>query len=88
MQDNRLTASLTRLRHELAKIASHQSAERERVDHLIAQIESHSASNPGVPPHPSVLANLKDSLRRFEVTHPSLTACVGEVASALSSMGI
>lgn len=82
MISDKLKASLEQLRAELDRLEHGDPAARQHIEHLLAQIESHPAGDPAQ--RQTLRANLADAIRRFEVKHPTLTACLGEIAAALS----
>jgi hypothetical protein len=83
MKNHDVHASLVRLRGELKRLQFGDASARQHVEQLIAQIEAHG---PGVneQQRQTLLANISETVRRFEVEHPALTAYLGEIAAALS----
>ena len=81
MISDKLNNSLRQLRAELDRLQSGDPAARQHIEQLLAQIENHPAGD-AAQQH-TLRANLADSIRRFEVKHPTLTACLSEIAAAL-----
>lgn len=82
MISDKLKTSLEQLRAELDRLQSGDPVARQHIEQLLTQIESHPAGD--AAQHHTLRANLTDAIRRFEVKHPTLTACLGEIAAALS----
>jgi hypothetical protein len=82
MNQNDPRAALDRLRAELQRLSPGDAAAREHLEQLIGEVESHLQDG-GQARH-TLLANISDTIRRFEVKHPALTAYLGEIAAALS----
>jgi hypothetical protein len=82
MNRNDPQAALDRLRAELKQLGPADEAARRHLEELAAEIESHLRD--ADRPRNAVLARLSDSIRRFEVKHPALTAYLGEITDALS----
>lgn len=85
---NQLHAALERLRSELEHTDFRDLAAREHLRALIDDIERHADAAAPSPERQALLARLGDSIRRFEVEHPNLTGCLGQIVSSLSNMGI
>jgi hypothetical protein len=81
-----LLERLEQLRAELAASGSLSSAERERLETLIADVRAH-ADERGEEPH-TLLDRLQEATAQFEQTHPRLTLAIGAVAESLSRLGI
>jgi hypothetical protein len=79
---NDLHTSLDRLRAELNQLDSGDAAARQHIEQLLTEIESHVAGAGSVQ-RKTVVANISDTIRRFEVEHPRVTAYLGEIAAAL-----
>ncbi|HZR36631.1 MAG TPA: DUF4404 family protein [Nevskia sp.] len=82
MVSDKLKDSLQQLRAELDRLQSGDPVARQHIEQLLAQIETHPAGD--AAQRHTLRANLADAIRRFEVKHPTLTACLGEIAAALS----
>ncbi|MDE0855724.1 MAG: DUF4404 family protein [Nevskia sp.] len=79
-----LQASLERLRGELKRLESGDALARQHVEQLIEEIEGHVGGAGGEQQRNTLVSNISDTVRRFEVEHPALTAYLGEIAAALS----
>jgi hypothetical protein len=77
---------LERLSAELAASASLSSAERARLERLIADVREHVE----LERHESesLADRLQEATSHFEETHPRLTLAIGAVAEALARLGI
>jgi hypothetical protein len=84
MKTGDVHASLGRLRDELEHARFREPAERERVEAILLEIEGHLQSAEGAKPRNAILGTLSDAVRRFEVEHPAITACLNEIAAGLS----
>lgn len=85
MRKAELDQALARLRGELKRLEeSDDTAAQLHVKHLIAEIEAHAGSAGGEQQRQTLVANISDTVQRFEVRHPALTAYLGEIAAALS----
>ena len=81
-----LQASLERLRGELKRLEDKGGdvAAELHVKHLIAEIENHVGGAGGdEQQRQTLVSNISETVRRFEVEHPALTAYLGEIAAAL-----
>ena len=76
---------LEQLRRELAASSSLSSADRERLEQLIADVSDH---NEREEHEPSLADRLQEAMSHLEETHPSLTLAIGKVADALAAIGI
>ena len=74
MTQSDLRAAVDRLRAELSRAQLQDTKTREHLDALIADIERND--------------RIGETVRRLEVEHPTLTGCLGQIAAALSAMGI
>jgi len=83
MASNDLNSALERLREELGRLKSGDSAARQHIEQLIADIEGHVGNSGSVEQRSTLIADISDAVRRFEVEHPKLTAYLGEIAAAL-----
>lgn len=86
MNKEELRRSLDRLRGELQRAEFRDAADRQQLEHLIAELERQTGTSGGGTP--ALIGKLSENIRRFEVEHPTLTASLSQVMSALSSMGI
>lgn len=80
MTQNDPHAALDRLRAELQRLDPGDATTRQHLEQLMADVESHLRD--GSEPH-TLRAQISDSIRRFEVKHPAVTAYLGEIAAAL-----
>lgn len=88
MSDKQLRKSLDELRSELARLEAEEARVRERLDALIAGVETQIAE-PGDATHQqSLVQELRNSISEFEVSHPRTTAILNEIMVTLGNMGI
>ncbi|MDB5987380.1 MAG: hypothetical protein JWR16_2433 [Nevskia sp.] len=87
MQNSALRKQLETLQAEFERLPA-DAAARPRLAQLIAAIERRLDHTDDALQRTQLLENLSDSIRRFEVQHPSLTASLSEVLNSLSTMGI
>lgn len=80
MTQNDPQPALERLRAELQRLAPGDAATRQHLEQLIAEVEAHLRD--GTEPH-GLRSRISDTIRRFEVKHPAVTAYLGEIAAAL-----
>ncbi len=76
-------ASIQRVRDELEKIEAGDPAVRQHMAQLMAEIDGHFGRAAGAPPVQTLSGSLKETIRRFEVKHPALSAYLAEIAAAL-----
>ncbi|HWY25390.1 MAG TPA: DUF4404 family protein [Nevskia sp.] len=81
MISNKLQSSLEQLRAELERMDHGDAAARQHIEQLLADIETQSGN--GLAQRHTLRENIADTIRRFEVKHPTLTAYLGEIAAAL-----
>ncbi len=78
-------------RHDAIENADKVDAEGRR---LLRDLDGHirellvRSEGSGVQPRPALTRGLQDAIRHFEVTHPSLTAALSDLLTALSNAGI
>jgi len=84
MKSKDVHASLERLRTELEQAKFREPAERERVQELLLEIEGHLESAHAAKQRGALVTTLSDAIRRFEVEHPAITACLNEIVAGLS----
>ncbi len=79
---------VARLRAEIEQ-SGHGEADRATLDRLAAEAERRmgaaKASDDG---HDGLVDELRQSVLRFEVSHPRLADAIGHVADALSGIGL
>ena len=83
-----LLAVLARLKPAIAKVAQTHEEEAESISRFV-EASAHEAAK---KKHPEglekILYGLKQSVEKFEASHPELTAFVTEYSALLSSYGI
>ena len=88
MSDEKLRKSLEELRAELERLEAEEAQVRERLDALIAGVET-QLEKPGDASHEqSLVQDLRQSISQFEVSHPRATAILNEIMVTLGNMGI
>jgi len=82
-------ALLAKLKPAIAKVAETHEAEAESISRFV-EASAHEAAKEKNPPEglDKVLDKLKQSVQKFEASHPDLTAFVTEYSALLSSYGI
>jgi hypothetical protein len=89
MTDPSLQESLRQLHRELARSPSLDAAARERLLRIVEQVEALAARDAEREGgSASLIEALRGATAHFEESHPALTAAVGRLADALSSLGI
>lgn len=88
MNKNELRETLEGLRTDLATLRFREPQSRERVQQLISAIERQIDNADDAESLAAVRADLSGAIDRFEAEHPTLTATLNQIATALSSMGI
>ncbi len=88
MTDNKLTQLLEQLHTELNNAEALDDKGRELLRHLSADIETLLTRTEGGKPDESVLERLQDSVDHFEESHPTLTAALSSLLTALNNAGI
>jgi hypothetical protein len=90
MPETRLRATLEELQRALEEPSAVDAESRELLNELLEDIRTLLARAPEEREQAdaSLLDRLAEIARRFEKSHPSLTAAVGRVANALSNLGI
>jgi len=81
MSQDKLKTAIGALRAELQRAKLADPQEHERLRKLVDEVERGGNSE-------ALLRRIGDSVRRLEVEHPTLTGILGQVATALSNMGI
>lgn len=84
-----LLAVLAKLKPAIAKVAQTHEEEAERISQFV-EASAHEAAKKKKHPEglERLLYNLKQSVQKFEASHPDLTAFVAEYSALLSSYGI
>lgn len=88
MSDEKLRESLQELRSELERLETEEAQVRERLDALIAGVETQLEKPGDVTHHQSLVEDLRQSISQFEVSHPRATAILNEIMVTLGNMGI
>ncbi len=81
MISDKLQRSLEQLRGELDRLKHGDADARRHIEQLLAEIETHAPGEPAQ--HHGLRERIGETIRRFEVKHPTLTAALGEIAAAL-----
>ena len=87
MTSENLREMLERLRGELARADAVDERSRELLRAVDADIHG-VLERAGERQPDSVMERLRETVERFEDTHPALTEAVGRVLDALAKMGI
>ena len=89
MREPHLRETLEQLHTELKCADTIDERSRELLRGVIADIEDLLERNQkrGTQPE-SIIEQLREVVRAFETTHPTLTDAIGRVADALAGMGI
>ena len=87
MSDERLRQSLTELRSELERLEAEEAEVRERLDALIAGIETRLDAPGDIAHHHSLLRDLRRSTLQLEVSHPRATAILSRIMATLGNIG-
>ena len=82
-----LQATLEKLRSEVKGLSFRQARDRERMEALIAALER-QLSRSGEGEREELIDQLPSAIKQLEAEHPTLTAILSRVITALSSMGI
>jgi Domain of unknown function (DUF4404) len=89
MGEEHLRQMLEQLHTELQRADTIDDRSRDLLGSVLGDIEDLLArkQKPGTQPE-SIIERLRDAVRAFEDTHPTLTDAIGGVADALARMGI
>ena len=88
MSDEKLRQSLEELRSELKRLETEEAQVRERLDALIAGVETRLDKPEDASHHQSLVQEVRQSISEFEVSHPRATAILNEIMVTLGNMGI
>ena len=88
MSKEDLRATLERLRSEVGSLSFRNPRDRERMHALISAIERQLKHSDDSGQREELLDALPTTIKQLEVEHPTLTAILSRIISALSSMGI
>ena len=89
MREQHLRQMLEELRTELQRTDTIEDRSRELLRSVIGDIEDllERKQKRGTRPE-AIIERLREAIRAFEKTHPTLTDAIGGVADALARMGI
>jgi hypothetical protein len=89
MREQHLRQMLEQLHTELQRADPIDDRSRELLRSVLADIEDllERKQKRGTQPE-SIIQQLREVVRTFETTHPSLTSAIGRVAEALAGLGI
>ncbi len=90
MDDREITRLLNDLQTKLKRAEAISERDRELLRQLSVDIESLLGHPDGLSAkeHRSVIERLRESITRFEVSHPDLTNVMARVSKTLGDMGI
>ena len=89
MREQHLRQMLERLQTELQRADTIDDRSRELLRSVLGDIEDLLERKQKRETQPeSIIERLREAVRTFETTHPTLTNAIGGVADALASMGI
>ncbi len=88
MVEHKLREHLEQVRRLINELAAASPESHERLNALIADIERLLADQGDGSRHPHLLGNLKETIRHFEVEHPTATAVLNDLMVTLGNMGI
>ena len=88
MSDEKLRKSLDELRSELERLEAEEAQVRERLNALIADVETQIDSPGDAEQGQSLVQDLRRSISEFEVSHPRATAILNQIMVTLGNMGI
>ena len=88
-QEEHLRQMLEQLHTELQRANTIDDRSRDLLRSVLSDIEDLLERNqkPGTEPE-SIIEQLREAVRAFETTHPTLTSAIGRVADALAGIGI
>lgn len=87
MSDQQLRKSLTELRSELDRLEADEAKVRQRLNALIASVETHVDAPADTAHHESLVRDLRQSILELEVSHPRATAILNRITTALANIG-
>ena len=87
MSDEQLRQSLSELRAELGRLEAEEAKVRERLDALIASVETHVDAPGDIAHHDSLVRDLSESILELEVSHPRATTILNQIAAVLGNIG-
>ncbi len=87
MTDRKLRLQLQKLHDEIQRTRKVDATGRKLLEDIDGHIRELLARSE-VEARPGLNRGLEDAIRHFEVTHPTLTAALSDLLSALSNAGI
>jgi hypothetical protein len=87
IDDEQLRAVLDQLHQDLQDNPQLVLKERERLEHLVRDIEALLDEDDGDEKYNSVSNRLEAAIGEFEITHPSLTQTMTKLLGILSNVG-
>ena len=87
MSDAQLRKSLTELRSEFERLETEEAEVRERLNALIASVETHVDAPGDTAHHDFLVQDLRQSILELEVSHPRATAILNQIMGALANIG-
>jgi hypothetical protein len=89
MREKHLRQMLEQLHIELQRADTIDDRSRELLRSVLGDIEDllERKQKRGTEPE-SIIEQLREAVRAFETTHPTLTSAIGRVADALAGIGI
>jgi CII-binding regulator of phage lambda lysogenization HflD len=89
MREKHLRQMLEQLHTELQRADTIDDRSRELLRSVLGDIEDllERKQKRGTKPE-SIIEQLREAVRAFETTHPTLTSAIGRVADALAGIGI
>ena len=88
MTEHALRDSVESLRQEIEQLPDGDSANRERLESLIADIENRLENPDDVELHDELIENIQNAVTHFEVEHPTATGVLNHIMVTLGNMGI
>ncbi len=90
MDDKRFRKLLEQLHAEIEQTKKVDDQGKELLRHISTDINELLARTEGasLKPRPTLTRSLEDAISHFEVTHPTLTAALSDLLTALSNAGI
>lgn len=79
---------LRELGDEIKTITTDNPLSREKLARLDSRVEAYLSAEDREPHTGTLLDELRDAAKHFEVSHPRLTDLVNQVTTSLSNMGI
>ena len=86
MVDEQLGQSLMELRSELDRLEAEEAEVRERLNALIASVETHVDTPGDTAHHEFLVQDLRQSVLDLEVSHPRATAILNQIMATLGNM--